>query len=262
MKIKVNSKIDIITEDILFNNLLSLNAHNYTNLYFINDTLDTTKEEIKTIKDFNFKIINIEDQGSGAEFANLVINALYQKSTNNSNEFNGPKFNIFRNEFYAESKCLIDKKDSKKILISFGGTDPAKLTELTIGFLLKMGIRNLSVIDPPHRKIRVDEYSKWIIKDNVNVAAEINKSQFVISSGGRTVYEANFLKTQSLVICQNKRELSHYCLTLDSVTNLGLHSEVTFQQFENSIQSLRSQNNNLYLDKWLSKKEILDLILS
>ena len=40
--------------------------------------------------------MNIEDIGSGAKYANLVINALYDKSTKNRKEVNGPKYTVLR----------------------------------------------------------------------------------------------------------------------------------------------------------------------
>ena len=66
--------------------------------------------------------------------------------------------------------------------------------------------------------------------------------KIVISSGGRTVYEAIYLKRMSLVICQNNRELTHYRLKLPSVTNLGLSSSFNPTLFSESILHLNEKS--------------------
>lgn len=258
---KIANEIEVLIEKDLVSQIKDIRLENYNKVYFINDTLDSSMEEIKIIKNLGFKVACIEDRGEGAELSDLLINSLYKKTTQNINELNGPKYNIFRNEFYKERLQLIDKNDENKILVSFGGTDPSKSTERVVDMLLSLNIRNFAVLNPPHRNIKDSKYLNWIIKGEVNVAKEINESRFVISSGGRTVYEANFLKTNSLVICQNERELSHYCLSLKSVINLGIYSDLTLSNFTNGITNITETQNKLFVEDWLSKKEILNLIL-
>ena len=237
---------------------------NYKNKFFINDVLDTSVGDMEIIKSKNFRIINIEDKGKGASLANLLVNSLYENTGLNKNELNGPKYNIFRDEFYAEVESINKPNIKYPILISFGGTDPQKLTESTIQLLLNMK-EEFKVINPPHRSIEKSLYEKYLIKGKVNVAKEINTSRFVISSGGRTVYEANYLKRMSLVICQNNRELTHYCLKLPSVTNLGLSSSFNPTLFSESIKHLNEKiqenTTKLFHDSWLSKKDLVKLLL-
>ena len=54
----------------------------------VNDILNTDESEIIFLKSLGFKVVNIEDEGTGANFADGVINALYDKSTKNPNELN------------------------------------------------------------------------------------------------------------------------------------------------------------------------------
>ena len=77
----------------------------------INDILDTDEVEIKFLKSLGFKVVNIEDKGTGANFADGVINALYDKSTKNLNELNGPKYTVLREDF----KTAKDKLNIQKI---------------------------------------------------------------------------------------------------------------------------------------------------
>jgi len=261
IKGKISSQIETMIENNLEDDLLKLNIANYQSLYFVNDTLDTTTKEVDSIKKFNFKTICIEDRGEGANNADLVINALYSKCTSNPNEVYGPKYNLFRNEFYTEASRLDQNKSSDKILISFGGTDPERLTEKTIEYLTDLKIDNFRVINPPHRTIDNLKYQKWIIEGEVNVAKEINNSKFVVSSGGRTVYEANFLKKHSLVICQNNRELTHSCLKLDSVHNLGIFRDLDINKFSDGINTIENKSIDNFYNKWLSRGSLLNLIL-
>jgi len=127
--------------------------------------------------------------------------------------------------------------------------------------LTDLKIDNFRVINPPHRTIDNLKYQKWIIEGEVNVAKEINNSKFVVSSGGRTVYEANFLKKHSLVICQNNRELTHSCLKLDSVHNLGIFRDLDINKFSDGINTIENKSIDNFYNKWLSRGSLLNLIL-
>jgi CMP-N-acetylneuraminic acid synthetase len=93
----------------------------------INDILDTDKDYVKKIKEHNIKVINFEDLGEGAKFADLVINAIYPEKEKLENHFFGPEYFILRDEFiYAPSKEIKEKVN--KVLITFGGVDPNDYT--------------------------------------------------------------------------------------------------------------------------------------
>ena len=60
-----------------------------------------------------------------------------------------------------------------------------------------------------------------------------------ICGGGRTVYEFAVCDTQTIVLCQNSRELTHlYSSKVNGIDNLGLHSEVHDSDIHNAIMSV------------------------
>ena len=159
--------------------------------------MDTDRDYILLLKKFNFKIINIEDRGTGADIADKVINALYPKCTKNKKEFNGPKFNFFRKEFFDEKENLKPCNKTDPILVSFGGTDYNHLTEKIVR-LLKNSEFEFNVLEPPHRKITDPIVKRFLIKKNNSVAKLISNSSIIISSAGRTVLKQTFFKEVQL----------------------------------------------------------------
>ncbi|MEJ2249417.1 MAG: hypothetical protein P8Y70_12030 [Candidatus Lokiarchaeota archaeon] len=71
----------------------------------LNDILDTDQNYIQKLKDKNIFVVNFEDLGKGAENANLVINALYERKNFLENHYWGKEYYILREEFH-----LIPKK--------------------------------------------------------------------------------------------------------------------------------------------------------
>ena len=87
---------------------------------------DIPIHEVKQISQkLGFKV-NIEDKGAGANFAD-VINALYDKSTKNLNELNGPKYTVLREDF-KNAKDKLDYSKNKNCCFIWK-TDPANLSE-------------------------------------------------------------------------------------------------------------------------------------
>jgi len=97
----------------------------------INDRLDTNKEYVKELKSQDFKVINFEDLGSGCEYADSVINAIYPKKTTLPNHYFGQEYFILRDEFILSDVKIVNS-EVKNILITFGGVDPNNYTEKVI----------------------------------------------------------------------------------------------------------------------------------
>ena len=163
----------------------------------VNDTLDT---DLAT--DFNLRFLNnaprvhFEDKGPGTRGAAAVVNALYP----GAGELGGPDWAIIRPEFFA-----VPKTAGEGVLISFGGTDPAGLTETMAS---KLSLLRPRVIAPPGRDLNdVDENA--IVVEEASVAEEMARSKVVVTGGGRTVYEALFCHRPVVAVCQNPREQTH-----------------------------------------------------
>jgi CMP-N-acetylneuraminic acid synthetase/spore coat polysaccharide biosynthesis predicted glycosyltransferase SpsG len=194
----------------------------------INDILDTDGNYIKQLKQNNIKVINFEDLGEGAKYADLVINAIYPEKEKLQNHFFGPEYFILRDEFiYAPIKRINSKV--KKVLITFGGVDPndytLKVLEsiyefcnehfIEIEVILGFGYKNVENL-LKFRNIKITRNVK-------NMADKMLEADIIFTSAGRTIYEIASIGTPSIVLAQNERELTHFFASKENgFINLGL----------------------------------------
>lgn len=223
----------------------------------INDMLDTSSNYVRKLKEKQIAVINFEDLGSGASVADLTINALYECSFSEDNHLYGYKYECLRNEFYLYPEKKIPPAGIKEILISFGGTDPNGLTTR----LLEVIAANFRLFCNKNIKIVViaglgyedkEKLGKCITSLQSKSALDIEllldvnlmakymyKADLIITSNGRTVYEAISLQTPVITISQNIREVSHlFSKICKGIINLGIHFEVTNTEIFNSIRLL------------------------
>lgn len=215
----------------------------------INDILDTPKEYVKSLKEMGIAVVNFEDEGEGAEIADLVINALYEKPKL-SNMLVGYKYFEMREEFFNAPKFRFNKI-VKNVLITFGGTDDNNMTQRVLKILLPIAKKekiSVEAITGPgyvHQK-ELKEFIKsleayyknnikWISKGTKQISEYMSKSDFVITSAGRTVYELTQLKVPTIIIAANERELLHTFGKQAGMKYLGLHSLVTDTVIEKAI---------------------------
>ena len=66
----------------------------------VNDILDTSEEEVLIERAAGYLVVNVEDLGPGARFADWVVNALYPVSDTAANVSPGPEWATLRSEFH------------------------------------------------------------------------------------------------------------------------------------------------------------------
>lgn len=182
------------------------------------DQLDTTTEQVAGYKANGSKVVTIEDRGEGRLHADLFINALYPCDGGWTHERNGPKWADLRPEFVGLPEYNV--WDSKRVLVMFGGTDPSGLGERVQKWV------------PPYGDV------KWVKPgDKVNVAWEMMNHDVLITSAGRTVYEAAAVGIPTIVIAQNARETQHAHLGLGNLY-LGVGTVVTDEQIVETVDRL------------------------
>lgn len=114
----------------------------------------------------------------------VSINALYGHG-----DYSGPKYAVIRPEFHAVDYEIRD--DADRVLVVFGGSDPSNLTALVESALPDI---DLDVIRPSEKR---------------SIAASMANADLLITSGGRTVYEAAAVGIPAIVLAQNVRETTH-----------------------------------------------------
>ncbi len=240
----------------------------------INDILDTSAEYIQSLKEQHIKVINFEDLGEGAKYADLVINAMYPEKEVLPNHFFGSEYFILREEFLLTPQKRIDSKVNK-VLISFGGVDPNNFTEFVLSAIndwcMEQGIKVEVIIGPGYDKIAsLKPYKSLTIHRNVsNISSIMYSADIAFTSGGRTTFELASIGIPSIVMAQNERELTHFfCSAKNGFVNLGLGIEVDkhtlLKVFVNLVKDYgqRKYMNQLMLANDLrnSKKRVMKKI--
>ena len=222
----------------------------------INDRLDTDKEYMQSLRKIVDKIINFEDLGSGAKYADLVINALYPEKEKLANHYFGYEYFCARDEFIISKEKEI--KNVRNVLISFGGTDPNNLTlkvlnsiyeycqqnKISITIILGLGYNN---------EEELARFKDITIHRNIsNISDYFLNSDIIFTSAGRTVYEIACIGTPTIVIPQNKRETTH----LFADKNTGFYKLPIAEKVSNEdiLKAFLTLVNNIELRKEMNKK--------
>lgn len=241
----------------------------------INDILDTSKKYILSLKKLGYKVINFEDLGEGALFADLTINAIYPEKKSLPNHYFGYEYFILRDEFiFTEKKKNIDIK-ATKVLLSFGGVDPQNLTLKVLSSIYdeccSRGIEIKVIVGVGYTNLdTLNGFSKIKIISNVNNISDfMNDSDLVFTSAGRTIYEVASLNVPAIVMAQNHREMTHkFADQRHGFLNLGLGENVSHNEIHSAFVRLienfseRKNMSNLMSknDLFSGKKRVVDLV--
>lgn len=248
----------------------------------INDMLSTAVNDVVPLKKNKIKVVNFEDIGPGAKYADLTINELYEKPCLNGENFLwGCKYFFVRDEFNnAKKHRFKNKVDS--ILLTFGGTDQNNLTakifhlikdicyknEIVIHIVTGAGYCNYSELNS-----EVESLDRVTLTRETGVISSImEKAQVAIVSNGRTVYELSHMNIPAIVISQHKREETHNfacnangfipigryqegytdALLVESFQRLVLDSKFRRKLFERTKQHNFSPNKKRVITKLIS----------
>ena len=198
----------------------------------VNDILNTTEEFVLMEKKYAKRVVNFEDVGSGARFADAVINALYENNKKKmSNVYEGIKYFCIRDEFLEESPKEFSE-EAKNVMIIFGGADPANLTgrlyeickvlhekhkELEFHFITGFAYEHKDEV------VTDEKYHIYVHHDVKRVSSYMSKADLAVTSQGRTIYELASMGVPAIVMAQNEREAEHVFAGIQNgFINLGL----------------------------------------
>ena len=205
----------------------------------INDLLNTSKEYVLGLKEINCRIINFEDMGEGAVYADAVINALYPGDVPQENFYTGEQYYCIREDFIGVPKKELTE-EVREVLITYGGEDPQFLTKITLQGLaeLQRDFKFIITIILGPAFSKHEELNLFIQENNLgnmvnvhkmveNMAQYMRKADIVFTSAGRTMYEIATIGTPAVVTAQNYRELTHtFGHPYNGFYNLGYCGEV------------------------------------
>lgn len=216
----------------------------------INDVLNTDANFVKSLQAAGPSVINFEDEGSGSDFADLVINAVYGKHPRRERGvFHGEAYCCLRDEFYTiQAKSIQEPPTS--VLLLFGGTDSKGVTLKLYRWLDEMpGDWKITVIagigfqylDELERMTLSAKHAVEVVVDTKVVSQYMAAADIAISSAGRTVFELGSLGVPMLVVSQNARERDHlFARESQGTVYLGDADALEADTFKSGVRELVS----------------------
>lgn len=245
----------------------------------VNDILNTTEEFMLMSKKYAHRIVNFEDVGSGAKYADAVINALYENNTHKlNNVYEGFKYYCIRDEFLEEQPKEFSD-EVKNIMILFGGADPANLTGKLYEICKVLHTKRKDVefhfitgFAYGHKEevVTDENYNIFVHHDVKRVSAYMSNADLAITSQGRTIYELASMGVPAIVMAQNEREALHvFAGIANGFINLGLGEKTDAITIIKTIQwlmdtpNVRKEMRSLQLNKEFARgqERVLNLIL-
>lgn len=210
----------------------------------VNDILNTNKKYVHDFKKAGIHVVNFEDLGSGASESDITINDLYDDPLLPGERILwGQEWFILRDEFNDACPQQLEN-EVKRILISFGGTDPSDFTRRVLTLVSSYcAARNIAIDVVTGGGYRHIDSLEALIG---NLAGEVTYThatgvisqimetvQLAICSNGRTVYELAHMNVPAIVLSHHEREKSHWfaCeengfITVDAVDDSEIGEEV------------------------------------
>lgn len=216
---------------------------------WVNNCLDTDEKYMRHLKSMIPRVISIEDLGSGIKEADAVINALYD-DVQQTNVYSGWEYVCLRDEFQIESPNIFNQ-EVRKVLIMFGGTDPANLNKTLYEIILKIidkyknikfeFITGLGYKNKENGVVTREEKNIFVYPDVPRVTKYMRKADLAITSQGRTIFELAAMRIPSIVLSQNEREQTHFFAQMENgFLNLGVGAKVDSVLIENTLEWLVS----------------------
>ena len=236
----------------------------------INDILNTTISYMKFLKKFNCLLVNFEDLGKGRKYADLVFNPIYYSSIVTKNEFFGHRYACVRSEFRKSHKTKV-RKIVKKIVVTFGGTDPTNKTQNMIkfvndlelkniewNFILGLGYSHKKIIKKIAKRMNDEGFLINIIEKTDNISEFVKNCDFAITSNGRTVFELAAMRIPMISIAVNQRERQH---SFVRYTKSGFHidspSKLKMTKISKSVKNMMNEKNRIRFVNNMKKADLL-----
>lgn len=254
------------------NRIFKIIKKNNINLLVIDSYFIKNDFQNKINKLFILKISNSKKNNSNCD---LVLDYSFQKKNNkvdNSKFLIGPKYCLIQNKFNK-----INKRNSKIVLITFGASNTLKQILETIKYI-KLELPDYKIHVSTPSKIFFKILQKKILKKalvilNTNLSKIINtyKYEFIISSGGHTMYEIVANKYPSLFIglFNNQLKNINYLKKNDGAIAFRYKKNTYKTRLVNYLNKYKENKNIFKISNDISKKinfngkkKVADFILS
>lgn len=163
------------------------------------DLRDTSYEEMEFYKKFG-PVISFDDMGIGGQISDINICTLprIKEYSKNRYNFDGLEYLILKKIKLKNNKS--PNNPPKNILITFGGSDPEKLSSKIAKIFTELEYRVTLIIGPFFSE-DIKEFENCEIIENVeNLNVYIEESDLVVTSFGLTFFESMIINRPALLI--------------------------------------------------------------
>lgn len=247
----------------------------------VNDILNTDADYMKALKGRGIPCINFEDEGEGADLADLVINAVYDASLSTERCLCGPDWFCLRDEF-LEAERNEFREEVKTVLISFGGTDQRDCTRRCLDIVWPIcrerGIAIRVVAGPGYvHRYEMERYVRELGSKDISftwatnvMSSQMEGADVCLCAAGRTTYELAHMRVPSIVLATHERELRHsFARTANGFVFLGLMDTIRDEEIRRSFVSMldakvrrKFHERMKLLDFTGNKAKVLSLMLA
>ena len=266
--ISANNDSDIIK------NIVTTNSVNKNFLLIDHYNVDSNFES--SLKNTFEKIFVIDDLANRKHDCDLLIDQNYYRDLNQRYEkliqndtivLLGPKYAIIRPEFRTINKKAIKKNSQiKKILISFGGSDPTNECKKSLDALCSIENNQFEIVAIvgiynnkfEQLKKLYEKYSNIKIYRHVNdLSLLMLNSDLFIGAGGTTTWERFYMGLPSIVtiISDDQKESTEFLSHMGHIINLGLAKNVTSKTY---VQTLQKPNFDLIYNMSINNQKLVD----
>ncbi len=214
----------------------------------------------RELRKFVKKIIVIDDLADRKHDCDLLIDQnFYDNLENRYNKLVakkavkllGPKYAMLRNEFLVFRKKVQVRKEFKKLLISFGGTDPTNETKKVVSsikILKNKRLKKVYVVMGGTNKNKIkklcDSIPNVILHYNVkNIAKLMHKSDFAIGAGGSTIWERMCLGLPTYVstVATHQEETTNALGREKYLINIGRARSISQKKYAEILDNMNEK---------------------
>ena len=258
----------------IIKNLITTYSENKNFLLIDHYDIDSNFES--SLKNIFERIFVIDDLANRKHDCDLLIDQNYYRDLNQRYEklvqndtiaLLGPKYAIIRPEFRKINKKAIKKNSQiKKILVSFGGSDPTNECKKVLDALCSIENSKFEIVVVAgiynHKfeqlKKLYEKYSNIKIYRHVNDPSRLMlNSDLFIGAGGTTTWERFYMGLPSIVtiISDDQKESIEFLSDMGHIINLGLAKNVTSKTY---VQTLQKPNSDLIYNMSLHNQKLVD----
>ncbi|CAA0323234.1 FlaR protein (FlaR) [Alteromonas infernus] len=215
------------------------------------------------------KVMVIDDLANRPHYCDLLLDVNFSDRVNRYETLVppkckmllGPEYALLRQEFYEQPTVDFIKRDPVRVLVCFGGSDPANMTSLTLDSIASIKDVQLQVdivigsghqtkrvvIEKVNQITQITEHNIRLHIDSDQIAKLMQKASLMVGAGGSMHWERCISMLPALVVCvaENQVETTR-CLSKENVCRyLGFWDQVSVTDLARALVFLLQSPSTL-----------------